>query len=269
MISSKAWYFLSQTLDRLRSKFVNRQQASSLSFGCYDLVDMFENPGCAVCNLLLRDADRSLDHILYELTLDADIHRAFRARRGLCNEHSWLALQYKGMSLGVAILYKVALDEVLQVIEETPPDGDTGGPRLFDLRRKPGKESLLAKCLEPTEPCIVCKLVAEAEEHYIRVLSEHVADSRLSAAYQSSDGLCLPHFRQALLSTPDPSRRRQLVSIQKTIWSRLQADLKGMIDKSNYLHNHEITQVEGISWRRAIRIAGERGVFGPDRRENP
>jgi hypothetical protein len=35
-------------------------------YSYFDLVEAFGKPGCAVCNLLLRDADRFLDSILYE-----------------------------------------------------------------------------------------------------------------------------------------------------------------------------------------------------------
>ncbi len=264
---SKALTLFSQTIDWVGSKLGIRERMLPTPLSYYELVEMFKKPGCAVCNLLLRDADRFLDNLLYELALDTDIHRAFRARRGLCNEHSWQALQYRGMSLGIAILYEAALDEVLQIMEETADQEAASGRGLLGLRRRSDEQSLLAERLEPDEPCIVCRLVAGAERRYIQALGQYVADSRLRDAYLSSEnGLCLPHFRQALLGTQDLSNRQQLASIQKVVWSRLKADLNGMIGKSNYLHSHEMTKVEGISWRRVIRITGERGVFGPDPR---
>lgn len=55
----------------------------------FDLIDYFPQPGCAICNLLRRNVDRSLDALLYEYVGDPDSHRVFRQRRGLCNEHSW------------------------------------------------------------------------------------------------------------------------------------------------------------------------------------
>ena len=112
---------------------------------------------------------------------------------------------------------------------------------------------------------MVCDIAADTEKHYIRVLLDNLTDPRLSEAYQSSDGLCLPHFRQALRATSNSSTLDQLIGIQQAIWSRLHSDLQGFVDKSDYQHSHEIAEEEGKSWRWATRIAGERGVFGPDR----
>jgi len=50
----------------------------------FDLIDIFSQPGCAICNLLRRNVDRSLEALLYEYVGDPDSHQTFRQRRGLC-----------------------------------------------------------------------------------------------------------------------------------------------------------------------------------------
>jgi Family of unknown function (DUF6062) len=212
----------------------------------FDLVETFAEPGCALCNLLLRDADRFLDSLLYEHVTDPDIHRKFRASRGLCNEHSWQLIRHKGNSLGIAVLYGAVIDEVMKLIDQPPR-----------ARRS------LADRLEPTGPCMACRLLADAEKRFIQVLIEYIADPKLDTAYRASDGLCLPHFRETLRQTRDLDRQQTLLAIQKAIWSRLRTDLEEFEAKNDYRRIHEPMGTEGNSWVRAIgAVVGAEGVFG-------
>jgi len=264
---ASAWAFLRRSAGQVGSLLgVRRKGTLSMSLSYYDLLEAFANPGCAVCNLLLRNADRFLDGFLYERALDPGAHRAFRARRGLCNEHGWQATRYMGSSLSLATLYSTALDEVLKILEEAPLEE---APRLgpLHLRNDRSQSSSLADRLEPVGGCLVCELLAGAEQRYLHTLGHHIADARLREAYQNSDGLCLPHFRQVLRQAPRPSDRELLIAIQKGIWKRLKADLEEFILKNDYRRRGERMGPEGDSWRRvAFRMAGERGVFGPDPR---
>ncbi len=233
----------------------------------YDLVVLFPEPGCAICNLLLRDADRYLDGLLYEFALDPYIQDAFRARRGLCNEHSQQITTYFGGSLGVAILYSATLDEVLHIIRQTPPEEP---PRSFLARlwNKGNRSSAqLADRLEPVGPCVVCRHLADAERRYVHTMSRYLTDRRLREAYERSDGLCLPHFRQVLRAIQQPEERNLLIAIQQGIWAALKADLDEFIAKNDYQRAAEPMGREKDSWKRATaRMAGERGVFGSDLR---
>jgi len=85
----------------------------------YDLLDQFSESGCVVCSLLLRDAHHFLDALLYEQVNDPDIRHGFRKRRGLCNEHSWQLLTLGGNTLGIGLLYRSSLDEVLRLTAQT------------------------------------------------------------------------------------------------------------------------------------------------------
>src|SRR6185369_1004968 len=100
----------------------HRAGAVTLPFSYYDLIETFPRPGCAVCNLLLRDSERHLDSLLYEYILDIETHRHIRAARGLCNEHTWQLKKYVGGALGIAILYEAELDEVQRIVEQTLPE---------------------------------------------------------------------------------------------------------------------------------------------------
>jgi hypothetical protein len=224
-----------------------------------DLIETFPRPGCAVCNLVLRDADRFLDGLLYESVNLPETHQAFRAARGLCNTHSWQLLRYTGYSLGISILYRAVLDEVLTLLDQAS-DPQPGLARLWGGGAA-ADASKLADHLEPSAPCLACKVMGDAEQRYLKMLGQHL-DQPLEAAYRASDGLCLPHFRQALRQTRAPEQFRSLIALQRAIWSKLKADLEEFADKTDYRRAHEPMGAERDSWQRAVgRMAGEKGVF--------
>lgn len=232
----------------------------------YDLLDAFPKQGCAICALVLNHTHHYIDSILYEAVLDLNIHKAVRARRGLCNQHSWQLPQFNGVQLGVAILYEAALDEVLGEMKHISTDstGQAGLGRWLGNQNR--KNAGLADKLDADATCMVCESVERAEVRFLETLTEHINEEAMQTAYQESEGLCLPHFRK-LLGLPHSTERLGLiVSIQKGIWSRLQAELKELIRKSDVQYSHEEKGEEMESWLWAIRqLVGEKGVFGVDR----
>jgi hypothetical protein len=232
----------------------------------YDMLEALPKPGCAICNLLLVHTHRYIDAILYECVLDPDIQTAFRARRGLCNEHSWYLTRFKGVQLGVAILYEAALEEIVQLIEQNgiEPVIRSTVERFLGPNNRHG--AALGERLAPHTTCFVCKSVALAEQRYVEVITRHITDAPLCEAYRNSEGLCLPHFRQVLAQVHHSDHLKTIVSIQKSIWLKLKTELSELIRKHSYEYAHEPMGDEMNSWLRAIaRLAGERGVFGIDR----
>lgn len=234
----------------------------------FDLIETFAKPGCALCALALRDVDHFLDLLLYERVNEPDSHRAFRASRGLCSEHGGQLVQHKGGALAIAVLYKATVDEVLKVMAQSTVDGQSQSGFARLLNANGGARGInLADQLEPQGPCMACQLLADSEERYVQVMIQHLADARLQEAYRTSEGLCLPHFRQVLRQVRDSSHLRLLISIQTAIWEKLKAELQVFIDKNDHYRSRESMGVEGDSWQRAIkRMAGERGVFGVEPR---
>ncbi len=224
-------------------------------FSYYDLIEWFAKPGCAICNLLLRDGERFLDILLYEYVTEPETNAAIRAGRGFCNAHSWQLTQYRGGVLGIAILYEAAVDEVMTLTQQAQPN--QGG--LSRLLNRSGV-SPLSHALEATGPCLACEVLAQSERDYTQAIGRYVDEADMEAAYKQSDGLCLPHFRLALRETPHQER---LTAIQMSHWSKLKADLQEFIRKNDFNFRDEAMGAEGDSWLRAIaRMSGERGVFG-------
>lgn len=232
----------------------------------HNLSEMLIEPGCAICNLLKRDVDHSIDTFLYEFTLDVDVNKAFREGRGFCNEHGSQILDHKGSSLSIAILYQAVIGDLLKVVDQAS-GGPASQPMLARFLKSDADSSLAAQ-LGPSKSCMACDMLVEAEERYLSAFSEHIGDDALRAKFERSDGLCLSHFRQVLRRVRNPAHYQSLLAIQKGIWARLRAELDEFIAKNDYQRTDPMG-IEGDSWSRAARrIAGEKGVFGLDPR-NP
>ena len=232
----------------------------------HELNDMFAEPGCAICNLLKRGVEHSISTLLYEFTLDLDVNKAFREGRGLCNEHGNQLLDHKGSSLSIAILYQAIVNDLLKVVEQ--PSGDPASQPMLGRLLKPDADNSLAARLGPSRSCLVCDILIEAEERYVHALSEHIGDETLRRKYEQSEGLCLSHFRQVLRRMRNPANGQLLVTIQKTIWAKLKAELDEFIAKNDYQRTDPMG-IEGDSWSRAARrIAGEKGIFGLGHRDS-
>lgn len=229
----------------------------------FNLIDAFSETGCPVCRLLRSDAEHALDSLLYENANDADSHREFREGRGLCNTHGWQLARFSGYSLGTAVLYRATVNEVLKVIDQA---GKHQPIAQKWMQQKGGLSgTALADGLEPVSPCFVCKLLGTAELTYVQVFAQSLADKKFVAAYRTSDGLCLPHFRHVLrgLDRVNADGIQILLAVQRALWDALETDLKEFEDKSSAGRMHEPMGEEGDSWRRAIgSMAGEPEVFG-------
>jgi hypothetical protein len=232
----------------------NRGERMTTPFGYYDLLETFVQPGCAVCRLLAHDVDRFLDTLLYEYPVEPTMQNNFRASRGLCHEHSWQLTRYNSV-LAVGILYDAALDEVLRLIDATPPDRQSGLARLLNS----GTNSALADALAPQKPCPACVVRDDAEKRYLDVIGGYMIEVKFGDAFRASEGLCLAHFRGALYAAHDAENARLLTTGQREIWTRLKGELETFLHKMD-AHYHQAMGAESTSWLRTLaRMAGEKG----------
>jgi hypothetical protein len=217
----------------------------------YDLIDAFAKSGCAVCRLLKRDAERYLDSLLYEYVNDRDIQKRFIAARGLCNTHSWQMVESKGYALGIAILQA----NLLRDLNALKLDSQRTG---LNLRR-----NKVSDPIEPQAPCLVCARMDDTEPLYLNVIAAFLDDDRFMTAFRSSSGLCLPHIRQILRVLEKSPALDAFVSIQRSKWEKLRAELDEFARKSDAYSQNEAFGEEADSWLRAIQtLAGEEDVFG-------
>jgi len=229
----------------------------------YDLRDALAQPGCAVCRLRVDAADRFLENLLWESVNDPARRREIRQARGFCREHAW-GLVRAGASLGVAIVMRDVLQSVLEVLEgasfeKGPSLSLRGLQETLGLKRPTAAAEVVAQ-LEPPATCPACVWVEKVESVLLDTLVRSLTgEESLLAAYEASDGLCLPHFRRALARVRGEANFEALVSAQRLIWERLIGQLNESIRKSDYRFLGEDWEAEEGAWLRAITaIAGAR-----------
>lgn len=239
---------------------------NTLPLDYHSLIETLRRPGCAICNLLLRDAERFLDGLLYERVNESDTQQSVRSRRGFCAEHAWQLLRYHGSALGAAILYRAATQEILSILDSAQISAvqPSGLGRILGGKAQPDASALI-DALAPQSPCVVCELQSQAERRYLITLGEYLNDARLGGAFRDSEGLCLPHTRMALRLMRDRAAIETLLRVQEQKWRSLSADLQTFIDRNNYRRMNEPMGAERDSVPRAIRsLSGYKGVFGLD-----
>jgi hypothetical protein len=231
----------------------------------YDLRDALALSGCPVCRLKAKATDRYLDSLLWENVNDPGVRTSIRRARGFCNQHAWELTRHDAASLGVVILTRDVLQSVLEVME----NAQFQAPPVLSLRRtqeafSPDQPTVatadLVGKLAPQAACPACVEADKMESIYLNALVENLmGDDGLLADYQASDGLCLPHFRQALTRVRDEQVYDALMNAQQALWERLVGHLSEIIRKSDYRFKDEPRGEESGAWLRATSaISGNR-----------
>lgn len=224
----------------------------------HDLRDALAQPGCAICRLRDGAADDFVKSTLWESVNDPATRDKLRRAQGFCQKHAWSMVRY-GSSLGAAIITRDLIEEAVKALAGAPYQ------RLPTLSLRRAREALnrsepalstaeLVSRLEPQAPCPACLWAAHMEELYVKdLLHNLLGEEGLLEALGVSDGLCLPHLRQALALVRNESTFRALVEAQSTVWNRLVGELSEFIRKNDHRFLHEEMLVpERDAWLRAI-----------------
>jgi hypothetical protein len=218
-----------------------------------ELLAALGQPGCALCRLLDGHANRLIDAILFEMVNDVKMRDDLNAARGLCRRHAPLLVR-TGSALGAATM----MQGVVKVLLRELDGGEaTTGSRLRALlsggqKDAPAAEGLAA-ALAAQASCPVCAYESTYAGHYTQTLLRHAQPgSDLLTAYEASDGLCLPHFRDVLTTAAPGPAPAPLLAAQRAIWSRLNDELEEFLRKSDYRFQKEPFGAERDSWQRAI-----------------
>lgn len=226
----------------------------------YELRDALAQPGCPLCRLETRVAERYLDFLLWERVNDPELRQNLRQARGFCREHAWMLVR-PGASLGIAVMLHDVLQDVLQSLNGAvmQPTQETRRP-LERLRTTiaPAPPPAVAGIVAALEPqgeqiCPACAQCRVMEEVYLDVLLDSLPEAGgLLEAYQSSDGLCLPHFRRAVQRVRTQRVLDALLHAQRTVWERLRYQLGEVIRKNDYRFHDEPWGEEADAWLRVI-----------------
>ncbi len=224
----------------------------------FDLLNACREAGCPICRLSQRAVQSYVDAILYESVNDPDVQSQIVAARGYCNQHAWLLPEGQGRSLGVAILQRAVLKDVLTEIGNGRQSLGRAVRRRLTKSDRP--ESFLA-ALKPRRECPVCQQQASIEQMALSELLKQLNEPELREAFRQSAGLCVPHFRAALQLISDDAAEQTLLTLQSAHLKRLHEQLSEFIRKNDYRFTSEGYGVEGDSWLRAIGIiSGQKGV---------
>jgi len=197
-------------------------------------------PGCLLCRVVEEAALRYLRSGLHEGVNDAGTRARLDRSWGFCRRHAWhfLGLEWESMhdSLGTATLSEglvEAAEEILDAFLDVGPSPSQ--------RRRAARAPLegLARALAPTELCPACQVQAEHERYAATVLVRTLENPGWQQRFVESDGLCLVHFRGAVLGEETPERLRWLIEDHRRRLHALRLDLEEYGRKHDYRFNHE------------------------------
>lgn len=211
-----------------------------------DLRQALKAPGCPVCRLVEQDVARYVDYFLWERVNDPNLRRFIREALGFCRDHLRILAAHPGASLSLALIAQDIWEEVLRRTEwaGSPPSPVRRGRAVSAARGQ--------RALTPRGRCPICDYAQGQEDLYLDMLLEgFTGENSLLAAYEASDGLCLPHFRQALTRNAAETALQELLRAQRAIWQRLKADLDEFIRKNDYRFRDEPWGEERDAWLRA------------------
>jgi hypothetical protein len=207
--------------------------------------------------LKAHSADRFLDTLLWESVNDPGRRREIRQAHGFCYQHGW-ALARASASVGVAIIARDVLRNLLKTLEKSTFHALPGlslrrVQEAVDTKTPSAATANLVADLEPKAQCLACVWAEKMENIYLDTLIQNLTgEDSLFAEYEASEGLCLPHLRQALARVRKKAAYDALLSAQRVIWERLVDQLSESIRKSDYRHQDEAWGEEAGSWLRGI-----------------
>ena len=222
----------------------------------FELLKACDQPGCPVCRLEQQAVGRFLDHLFYESVNDGETRAHLRASLGFCREHTELLLETGlGDALGMAIIYQDVLGTVLKRLTKKKYPSSEGTVLARLLGRIPTELAYtlerVMQAVSPNEPCLACQQRESTERVVISVLTAQIQDPELVAAFARTDGLCLPHLKQAITQVKDEALLAELLKLELGKLKSLHAELAEYKRKSDYRYLKDGFGPEGNAWRRA------------------
>ncbi|MCD6302784.1 MAG: hypothetical protein J7M15_04585, partial [Anaerolineae bacterium] len=175
----------------------------------FELLEAQAKPGCAICRLVYRATQRYLDSLLYEAVLDPDVRAKLKNSQGFCREHIVMLKRKPGRALGIALIYRDILRDVVKSLDILPQRKSLLLRARELLPRRNPRPPLTA-----TTRCPACLIAQRHEDSYLELLLAHLDDPELYEAYAHGEGLCLKHLLLAHEHTSTPETALRLVQPQ-------------------------------------------------------
>jgi hypothetical protein len=206
-----------------------------------DLVDALREPGCPACRVLRAAEERYWFFFLHEGFQEPDAVAAVRRSVGYCRRHE-AQLAARRDAFALAVLSHAAVVGALERLAR-------GAPRL----RRGGADGV-------GRDCPVCAELARTERGALDRLLAGLADGRLAAAYEASDGVCFDHVRAAP-GTPRAGAARLRRDARARL-ERQRMELDELIGTFDYRAAGAAPE-QARAWRRALAaLRGDPGAVG-------
>ena len=141
-----------------------------------------------------------------------DVRAKLKRSRGFCAEHVEMLHRKPGRALGIALIYRDIIRLLAKLGEKARYEPETS-LRVRVLKREQGGLGT-AHQMAAEQACPACEIAKDAERLYVGLLTSHLQDDDLYAAYAQGEGLCLPHLLDALEQVTDESRLERLIKPQ-------------------------------------------------------
>ncbi len=221
-----------------------------------DLERFLGESGCAVCQCMAQSEQRYFDTLLYENAASPATEARLRASNGFCGRHLQTLLSWRD-PLGTALMYGSILLERRRLIARWRKARTN--VRLLRLDRGLTGIGRL---------CPACEAEGEAERRACEVLAAGLeAAAPLRKAWESSEGLCWPHYVQTRALC---QRGRALLDGHEARrLDELGADVEALIQSFDYQWRGTRTPEVQSAWRRVVAAMAGRfqGGRAPRRRE--
>jgi hypothetical protein len=234
-----------------------------------DWIEALQTPGCALCHLGQHKSQRYVETLLNEAVTDVDRRDAWRAARGLCHWHAWMATETPHSAGSLAILYA---DVLYQDVEQLAAlTASTPGARRGRARRSLGQRlQHWLRCWRQQQPCQVCRLWREQERLYLHVLLHDWQEPGLAEAFATSHGLCWLHILHLVEQGKQHAHLPDVLDAQQVPLQRLQDDLQEFMRKLDYRLARQPYGREADAWRRVVALyVGGRGGQGNAGKDDP
>ena len=227
----------------------------------FRLLETLENTTCPICALVLEDSRSYLDALFYESVLDVPTRMNFMESFGFC---SWHARQIPSLpsicapNVGFAIFASDLLRKLDYVGRAITEERAHRWKWKSWVKRK--RRRLIAFLKE--RPCPACDHVKQFESYHLNDFMEAIGDKDFLAAYQASQGICLPHFLILDETFLSHANFALLFDAQLAKGKALRNTLEEFIRKQDFRFSDQITSEESKAWKSALDIlVGSPGVF--------
>jgi hypothetical protein len=229
---------------------------------------------CFLCYLEDRFEQRYIDNYLSELVMDPGEREKIIESRGFCNYHFYKMFVFStnpssSDGHGMALILESVAEQILDDVKSQQQAKSTGSRRPR-LHRKRGSCSIttseLLKTIAQQAKCPACDHVSTMIQIYtVDFLHEVTEDEEILKLYDSSRGMCVPHYVIASLVASryegfGPALER-IIDKQIQLLKRTHTDLTEYIKKQDYhFSQKDRVGTEKTVGESLVRVAGRRGV---------